>query len=185
MKKTQLVFAMAFAFLLAFTSCKSVQAPKYTSVENLYNLKVGNSYEEVVNILGQKPYDIYMSQAEGYTIYTYIYKHVERKINPKALNQRGGETTGNEVYNGKEETAYLMFKNNKLESLVTSNGRKDGSAMIMMNNTLYTVSKDKEKYSIVPAKTDEPAKSGPVAAKKRKFPFNIFPFSVIAKILGK
>jgi uncharacterized secreted protein with C-terminal beta-propeller domain len=184
MKKTNLILFFAIVFTLAFTSCKSVQAPKYTSVENLFNLKTGNTYEETVNILGQKPYDIYMSQAEGYTIYTYKYKHVERKINPNSLNQRGGETTGREVYNGKEQTAYLLFKNNKLESIVTSNGRKDASAMIYMNNTLYTISKDKEKYTILPSRTDEPISSVPVDTKKKKFPFNIFPFSLIGKLFG-
>ncbi len=182
MKKTNLILFFAVLFTIALTSCKSVQAPKYTSVENLFNLKTGNSYEEAVTILGHKPYDIYMSQAEGYTIYTYKYKHVERKINPNSLNQRGGETTGREVYNGKEQTAYLLFKNNKLESIVTSNGRKDGSAMIYMNNTLYTISKDKEKYMVLPTRTDEPTSA--VAAKKKKFPFNIFPFSLIGKLFG-
>lgn len=173
MKKTNLILFFAVLFTIALTSCKSVQAPKYTSVENLFNLKIGSSYDEAVAILGQKPYDIYMSQAEGYTIYTYKYKHVERAINPKALNKRGGETTGMEVYNSKEQTAYLLFKNNKLESIVTSNGRKDGSAMIYMNNTLYTISKDKDKYMITANKTEEPA-SSVAAVKKKKFPFNLF-----------
>ena len=174
MKKTNLILFFAVIFITALTSCKSVQAPKYTSVENLFNLKTGNSYEEAVTILGQKPYDIYMSQAEGYTIYSYKYKHVERKINPNSLNQRGGETTGMEVYNGKEQTAYLLFKNNKLESIVTSNGRKDASAMIKMNNTLYNISKDKEKYMITANNTDEPVSTSIAAVKKKKFSFNLF-----------
>ena len=79
-----------------------------------------------------------------------------------------------EVYNGKEQTAYLLFKNNKLESIVTSNGRKDASAMIKMNNTLYTISKDKEKYMITANNTDEPVSTSIAAVKKKKFPFNLF-----------
>jgi hypothetical protein len=173
MKKTNLFFGIAALMAFVFASCKVVQAPKFTSVENLYSIKLGCSFDAMVSTLGSKPYDMYMNQSDGYTIYTYKYKNVERKINPNALNQRGGEVTGNEVYNSKEQTAYFLFKNDKLESFTTTNGRKDGSALIMINNTLFTISKDKDKYTVIPAKTDEPVSSGPIEVKKKFFLFRI------------
>lgn len=142
---------------LFFTSCKTVQVAKFTSVENLYQLKLNSSLEEVISLLGSKPYNILSNQIDGYTIFTYKYKFIERKVNPKLINSRGGETIGTEVYSGKEQTLFVFFKANKLESFVTTDGRKDSPTLIMLNNTLYTITKEKEKFIIVPT-TDEAPK---------------------------
>lgn len=143
-----------------FLGCKTIQVAKYSSVENVLDLRINNSLEEVISKLGTKPYNVYSSQKEGYTIYVYKYKVVERKVSPKLVNSRGGETTGTEVYNGKEHTLFLMFKEGRLESYVTTDGRKDSNPLIMLNNTLYTISSDKSKYVIIPVTTEEPS-SGP------------------------
>ena len=158
--------AIIFASVLV-TSCKTVQVAKFASIESVMELKINSSLDEVISKLGSKPYNIYSNQKEGYTIYTYKYKVVERKINPKLVNSRGGETTGTEVYNAKEHTLFLLFKDGKLESLVTTDGRKDSNPLIMLNNTLYTISKDKGKYIIVPASSEEPS-SGPALPFGRK-----------------
>jgi len=83
------------------------------------------------------------------------------------INRRGGETTGTEVYNGKEHTLFLLFKDGKLESFVTTDGRKDSNPLIMLNNTLYTISMDKGKYIIVPASSEE-LSSGPSIPFRKK-----------------
>lgn len=144
---------------LFFTSCKTVQVAKFTSVESLYQLKLNSSLEEVISLLGSKPYNILSNQIDGYTIFTYKYKFVEREVNPKLINSRGGETTGTEVYNGKEQTVFMFFKANKLESFVTTDGRADSPALIMLDNTLYTITKDKDKYVVIPATTEGPKES--------------------------
>jgi L-rhamnose isomerase len=159
MNKISTIFVSTALFAFCFTSCKTVQVAKFTSVENLYQLKLNSSLEEVVSLLGSKPYNILSNQVEGYTIFTYKYKFVERLVNPKLINTRGGEIAGTEVYSGKEQTVFLFFKANKLELFVTNDGRKDSPALIMLNNTLYTITKDKEKYIIVPS-TSEEAKEG-------------------------
>ncbi len=159
MKKIMTIFGATIISALCFTSCKIVQVPKFTSVENLYQLKLNSSLDEVISLLGSKPYNILSTQIDGYTIFTYKYKFVERKVNPKIINSRGGETTGTEVYNGKEQTVFMFFKSNKLESFVTSDGRKDSPALIMLNNTLYTITKDKDKYVILPTSSEEPKES--------------------------
>ncbi len=159
----------AFLFCaLTLSSCKSVQVAKFTSVENLYQIKLGSTIEEVISLVGSKPYNILSTQIDGYTIYTYKYKFVERKVNPKIINSRGGETTGTEVYNGKEQTAFMFFKGGKLESFVTTDGRKDSPALITLNNTLYTITKDKDKYIVVPTSVDEPKETINPFSKKRK-----------------
>ncbi len=153
---------------LLITSCKTVQVAKFTSVENLYQLKLNSSIEEVISLLGSKPYNILSNQVDGYTIYTYKYKFVERKVNPNLINSRGGETTGTEVYNGKEQTVFMFFKTNKLESFVTTEGRKDSPALVMLNNTLYSITNDKDKFIIVPTTIEESKESTNPFKKKNK-----------------
>jgi len=159
--------AILFASFI-LTSCKTIQVPKYTSVENLYQLKLNSSLESVITLLGSKPYNILGNQVDGYTIYTYKYKFVERKVNPKLINNRGGETIGTEVYNGKEQTVFLFFKSDILEAFVTTDGRKDSPALIMLNNTLYTMTKDKDKYTVIPTTMEEQKESVSPFKKKKK-----------------
>ena len=141
-----------FVFFTVAVGCKSsyIQTPKFAAVTSIYDLKLNSSLSDVITILGSKPYNVYSSQIDGYTIYTYKYKLVERRILFNQNNKVGHETDGKEVYNGKAHDLYLIFKDNKLESFVTSEGRDDSPALVMMNNTLYTITKDKQKYILVP-----------------------------------
>jgi hypothetical protein len=168
MKKAMTILGAMMISALFFTSCATVQHAKFTSVENLFQLKLNSSLEEVISLLGSKPYNILSNQIDGYTIYTYKYKIIERTVNPNLVNSRGGETTGTEVYNGKEQTVFMFFKANKLEAFVTTDGRKDSPALIMLNNTLYTLTKDKEKYIIVPTTMEEPKDNINIFGKKKK-----------------
>jgi hypothetical protein len=167
MKKSLILVA---AVTLTFTACKTTQVAKFTSVENLYKLPMGSSYDEITRQLGSAPYNILSTQVDGYTIYTYKYKTVERKVSPKLINERGGETAGTEVYNGKENIVYLMIKGGKLESFVTSDGRNDSQSMVMLNNTLYTISQDKGKFTIVPTeiKSEKNESMNPLMNRKKK-----------------
>lgn len=161
------IYLLAIAFLLVMSSCKTTQVPKFTSVENLYQIELNASLDQVIALLGSKPYNILSNQIDGYTIYTYKYKLVERKVNPKIINKKGGETTGTEVYNGAEQTLFLFFKNDKLEAFVTTEGRKDSPSLVLLNNTLYTISKDKGSYILVPTNTQE-VKEPSLPFKKKK-----------------
>lgn len=166
-KATNFVLTVLLSSIF-ITSCKTVQVAKFASVENVMDLKINSSLDEVIARLGSKPYNIYSNQKEGYIIYTYKYKLVERKVNPSLINSRGGETTGTEVYNGKEHDLFLMFKDGKLESFVTTDGRKDSNPLVMLNNTLYTISQEKGKYVIIPTTTEGPASAPSVPFGKSK-----------------
>ncbi len=129
-----------------------VRAIKYTSIDKLCQVQPGNSYDVVVQTLGCEPYNLLSNQKDGYAIYLYKYKLVERDVKADIaddmLNQRGGETSGIEVYNPKIEDAYLVFKDNKLESIVTSYGQDKAMPFILLNNTLYKITKDSDTYTI-------------------------------------
>ena len=161
MKKTMLFLAAAVVAIM-FSSCNTEQQfAKFTSSDRLYQVQPGNSYETVVSTLGCEPYNLLSKQADGYDIYVYKYKIVERKFSAKMINERGSESAGTEVYRGKEETAFVIFKNNRLESIVTGEGRKDAPQVVMLNNTLFEISKNsKGEYIIVPTTTQAPKEEG-------------------------
>lgn len=154
------IFAYCTTLLLVAlitASCKTVQVAKFTSIENLYRLKLGVTLDSVITQLGSTPYNILSSQIDGYTIYSYRYKCIERQVSPELINKKGGETLGTEVYNKREQTAFLFFKDGRLESFITSEGKKDGAILVTLNNTLYVIARTKErdKYVITPASTDK------------------------------
>ena len=133
--------------------------PKFVNMKQIMGLEMGSTLAEVKSELGSNPYDILSSQQFGYTIYVYKYKVSERKVKPKLVNLIGGETIGDEVYNGKLKNLYLFFKFNKLETIVSGEGRNSSAEMELLNNTLYVLAKDKEKHFVVPEdwKEKEPA----------------------------
>jgi len=159
------------AALVLLSSCETVKVSKFASVENVMELKLNSTLPEVISLLGSKPYNIYANHKDGYTIYSYKYKLVERKVSPKIINSRGGETTGTEEYMSKEQNLYLFFKDGKLDSFFTSEGRKDGSSLIILNNTIQMVASDKAKYINVAPSDDSKNAPAPVIKKKKKFFF--------------
>lgn len=157
MRKVLVYCAPLLLVALIVPSCKTVQTAKFTSVENLYRLKLGTTLDSVITQLGSPPYNILSSQIDGYTIYSYRYKCIEREVSPDLVNKKGGETLGTEVYNKREQTAFLFFKDGKLESFITSEGKRDGAILVTLNNTLYVIARTKErdKYVITPVPTDK------------------------------
>lgn len=132
------------------------QVAKFASVESVIDLKMNSTIEEVISKLGSKPYNIYSKQKDGYAIYTYKYKLVERKVSQRLINSKGGETIGTEVYNGKEHELFLLFKDDKLETLITSDGRKNSEPLILLNNTIFTRSKEREgRITVITTKIEE------------------------------
>jgi len=168
--KKNIVFSCAIALAaIIFSSCNTEnQFAKFTSSDRLYQVEPGSSYETVVSTLGCEPYNLLSKQGNGYDIYVYKYKIVERKFSAMLINERGSESSGTEVYKGKEETAFLVFKNNKLESIITGEGRKNSPNLVMLHNTLYEISKNaKGEYIVVPTTIEAPKDATPVIFKKK------------------
>lgn len=155
--------------IIGFSACKTAQYAKYTSTDRLYQLPLGSSYETTVQTLGCEPYDLLSVQQDGYSIYTYKYKVVERRIDPNVVNERGSETAGEEVYRGKEEEAFLFFENNKLVSILTAKGIDRSNALVMFNNTLYKISKNASgDYIILPTSLETTREAPVLQIGKRK-----------------
>jgi len=162
------LFLNLMILAIILPSCKTVQVPKFTSIDNVLTLTINSTIQDVENKLGCKPYNIYSNQKDGYTIYVYKYKVLERNVNPKIVNKIGGETVGNDVYNGKENNLYLYFTGGKLESLITTDGRKDSNVLLLLNNTLSAISQDKGKYILVPTNLDDSKSNSTISFRKKK-----------------
>lgn len=154
--------------IIILPSCKTVQVPKFASIDNVLTLTLNSTIQDVENKLGCKPYNIYSNQKDGYTIYVYKYKVLERKVNSKIVNKIGGETVGTDVYNGKENNLYLYFSGGKLESLITTDGRKESNVLLLLNNTILAVSQDKSKHILVPTTLDDSKNNSTISFRKKK-----------------
>ena len=148
MKKTKLILLTTFFAALLVASCKLVQVPKFTTSDNLLKIELNSSLEDVVQTLGCNPYNMLSSQVDGYTIYQYKYKMVERKVSPKMINQRGGEIIGTDVYNPRQQDLLLFFKEGKLETFITTEGKKNSRADIKLANTIYVITRDRDSYTL-------------------------------------
>ena len=94
MKNIITILGLATTLTLTQTGCVTIQTPKFASVESVMELKMNATLPEVISTLGSKPYNIYYSQKDGYTVYTYKYKVLERKVDPDLINFRGGGKKG-------------------------------------------------------------------------------------------
>ena len=148
MKKTKLILLTTFFVALLVASCKIVQVPKFTTSDNLLKIELNSSLEDVVQTLGCNPYNMLSSQVDGYTIYQYKYKMVERKVSPKMINQRGGEIIGTDAYNPRQQDLLLFFKEGKLETFITTEGKNNSRADIKLANTIYVITRDRDSYTL-------------------------------------
>lgn len=72
-----------------FSSCL-VKAPKYTTVEKTFELKLGMSKEEVSNTLNLKPYYL-KSVTDTQTVLLYKYRVTDRAVLPFLLKENNGK----------------------------------------------------------------------------------------------
>jgi hypothetical protein len=69
--------AVLFLFLTLTSSC-ILQSPKYTYLENVMNLNVGMSKDQVETVLDLEPYDL-KAYTDSSNVFTYIYRVNDRK----------------------------------------------------------------------------------------------------------
>jgi len=81
--------------------------------------------EESKSKLGNlSPFDILIAQEDGCELYQYKYKKPAKEMSAIKQDMSEGLTEGEKRYRD-ESDAYLIFKNGKLESVLTESGKKD------------------------------------------------------------
>jgi hypothetical protein len=106
-------------------SCKTTVLPLYVSSGELASLNTGMSKTEAKAKLGnQSPFDILMAEQSGCELHQYKYKKPAKAIFPTKADKTEGLTDGDRKYVD-ESDAFLVYKNGKLESVLTNVGKKD------------------------------------------------------------
>ena len=169
MKKIIAIFSMVALFGLVVTSCSTPKElhSKFVNVERVMTVPMGSSYDEVVRYFGSSPYEMLSRQLDGYQIFVWNYRVVDREVSASEYNSKGGESSGNEKYVGELKTVYALFKNDKLMDLITDEGSVRSPELLLITNTIYQVTKDAKGYSV-----DKLEYSKPVIEKKKESTFN-------------
>ena len=115
-----------FTFLVVLSSCSRIIVPYHTTVDKITAVKPGMSKQNVVSTLGIDPYEIYHGIEAGCEIHHFKYKHKEKYFG--TLNSFGN-VGGVDRY-VKPSNLYVYYRDGKMESLVTDNG-KDSSPGIL------------------------------------------------------
>lgn len=108
-----------FTFLAVLSSCSQIIVPYHTTVDKITSVKPGMSKQNVVATLGIDPYEIYHGIEAGCEIHHFKYKHKEKYFG--TLNSFGN-VGGVDRY-VKPSNLYVYYRDGKMESFVTDNGK--------------------------------------------------------------
>jgi len=133
-------------------SCNVYKAPPFTDVNKILMLQSGMTLEQVKNTLGVDPYDVYHINEQNSVLVSFSYRLKERKFKVKTFNQdeidrrttdEASQTAGDVRYNKKDpKTAFILFKNGKMESIITTSGKAASERILIENNNLILIDKD-------------------------------------------
>jgi len=142
------------------TSTEGPSMPRYTTVDQIYNLNIGMTMDEVSMTLGVKPYDIYTSFENGYKVLIYNYKH--KYMNVDSIDQHNIENIKrSDAYYVEPNRLFVVFdkKTDKMISFITDKGR--GETTKNINNALqlrFLSSNPNDLYKSITATAEESKK---------------------------
>lgn len=147
MKKLNVLIAIGI--MAVVSSCSYWIAPPYTNVEKIAKIKPGMSIEEVNNVLGISPYNIFHIQDDGGSVITYKYRLKKRRMTvparmKKQMEVRASEeaqTLGSAWYDSEEYTIYVLFKDLKVKSLMSDEGISKSEFILLKDNNLRIITK--------------------------------------------
>lgn len=143
------IFMGLIAITVTLSSCLTIM-PKYTTVEQILELKEGMTPAEVQQRLGILPYDVFHNQFGNTAIHHYKYKYLERKVGASLLNKREGLTSGPERFT-KSSELYVHFDEDKLSFLVTEEGKGNSKRLILFENTIKVMNENETDFINPPA----------------------------------
>lgn len=131
-------------FLIILISCKTVTVPMYVSSVELASLNTGITKTEAKAKLGNlNPFDILYSEQSGCEIHQYKYKKPAKSLAPSKAELTEGLTEGDKKFID-ESDAFLIYKNGKLESVITNASKTDAVSLLrdftLAQNTCNEVS---------------------------------------------
>jgi len=142
MYKYIIITILTFLF---FTGCSRWIAPPYTNVDNISDIEIGMSLQQVNDVLEIKPYDVYFKGDDDYiVIYNYRVKDRILKISGNYEDMTHSElsqTSGAEWY-GQKYFCYVYFKDSRVKSIVTDEGKRKSEDILIKNNNIFLIQKE-------------------------------------------
>lgn len=129
------------AIALSVMSCASYRVyPRFTSSQELVGLTGADDLGSATRRLGCAPYDLYLAQKDGYSIYHWYYKREAREVAEYRLRFKDAQNEGDPRLEKELSSAYLLFdKTGRLTSVVTRTGRGDAIGLTLFSNDVAEV----------------------------------------------
>jgi hypothetical protein len=129
----------------ALTSCSTYKVyPKFATTPSVVALRGNDSKADVESKLGCPPYDLYVVQKDGFSIYKWYYKRTLREISRKRLFFPAYNSNGTPKLEKGLSEAFLIFdKTDRLYSVITKSGRGDLLSLTLFNNDVQIVEEDR------------------------------------------
>ena len=101
----------------------------FISAENIARLSTGMSKMEVAATLNATPFDL-LHANETCEIYAYEYRHIDREFTMKDFTSKSMLTNGKEMYSPESKNLYVVFRDKKLESVITDDAKDQLESVI-------------------------------------------------------
>ena len=117
--------------------------PHYTSVDHLFSLEVGMTYDEVRSVLKAQPFNILNNLKESGMVVEYKYMHKGKKVRKSEETYYMSTLKSANLHYHDAHSVYLLFDNNgKLSSYYTDAGTESSADVLAWENTLKTIVSD-------------------------------------------
>lgn len=159
--KIKFVFILSISMLI-LESCANknfLVAPTFTNVKKISSLQLGQSLNDVNQVLGIYPYDV-ITLSEGDLICQYKYRIMERKIplsnrgefhrfteaDSLSLSSELAQTYGKVFYTDWKDL-YVSFKGGKLVSYTSTSGFERANYILLVEGTIKLLKEKPLQYS--------------------------------------
>jgi hypothetical protein len=126
-----------------------VRSVDFLTIEDLLEIKLGMTLNEVTKVVGKKPFDIVYNQNDGYNVVKYFYKKIYKIVSDKTELDIKENSTNNMQLSYDFETAYLMFnKNDKLDMILSEGNMQKGLYVLEFAKETYRRTTNEGKFLI-------------------------------------
>ncbi len=158
MKKLFISTLFAASLVASTSSCRNMsgynvyKSAPFTDVDKIMMLKPGMTVEQVRSTLGIDPHNIYHLSEENSLLLSFSYRLKERRMKIETLNtdeiarrttDEASQTEGEVRYNKRNpKVAFVLFKEEKMVSIITTDGNNESERIMIKSNNLSLIQKD-------------------------------------------
>lgn len=128
---------LAGAVLIFLSSCATTKyvTPEFTTTSKIYDLYVGMTEQELINVLAIQPYEISYNVNQGEKVLTWYYRKPHHEV--KSSKQDSELVLDPQVMKFKEEgVLHVYIKEGKLTNFFTDSGQKQSENLIKVSQKL-------------------------------------------------